>query len=133
MPKCVVINPYFDWSRARHPDVPLRETIIYEMHVKGFTRLHPDVPEELRGTYAGIAHPAVIDYLSKLGVTAVELLPVHQFVHSRLLLDHGLRNYWGYDSIGYLAPHNEYSSAGQLGQQVQEFKQMVLRLHEARR
>jgi isoamylase len=131
MPKCVVTNPYFDWSRARRPYVPLHETIIYEMHVKGFTQLHPDVPADIRGSYAGIAHPAVLDYLRGLGVTAVELMPVHQFVHSRFLLDRGLTNYWGYDSICYLAPHNEYSSTGQAGQQVQEFKQMVLRLHEA--
>ncbi len=131
IPKSVVINPFFDWSKDRRPNVPAQDMLIYEMHVKGFTHLHPDIPENLRGTYAGLAHPCAIDYLTRLGITAVELLPVHQIIHERHLLDHGLRNYWGYSSIGYFAPHNEYSSSGQMGQQVQEFKQMVLRLHEA--
>ena len=131
MPKCVVTSPYFDWSRDHHPATPLDETIIYELHVKGFTARHPDIPPELRGTYAGLAHPAALDYLKGLGITAVELMPVHQFVHDQRLVDNGLRNYWGYNSVGYLAPHNDYCSAGQAGQQVQEFKQMVLHLHEA--
>jgi glycogen operon protein len=129
--KCVVINPYFDWRKEHRPNVPLEDTIIYEVHVKGFTKRHPDVPSDMRGTYAGLAHPAVIDYLKSLGITAVELLPVHQFVHDRQLIDKGLRNYWGYNSICYFAPHNEYCSSGQEGQQVQEFKQMVHDLHEA--
>jgi isoamylase len=130
MPKSVVINPFFDWRNDRNPRIPWHRTIIYEVHVKGFTMRHPGIPENLRGTYAGLAHPAAIKHLKTLGVTAVELLPVHQFVHDSLLLDRGLRNYWGYNSIGYLAAHNEYSSSGQLGQQVQEFKQMVKALHD---
>jgi glycogen operon protein len=131
MPKSVVISPYFDWESDRPPRVPLDDSVIYEVHVKGFTQQHPDVPEQLRGTYAGLAHPAVIDHLLALGVTAVELMPVHQFIHDSHLVDRGLRNHWGYNSIGYLAPHNEYSSSGQEGQQVQEFKWMVKALHAA--
>jgi len=131
MPKSVVINPFFDWSTERWPNNRWHDTVVYETHVKGLTKLHPGVPEELRGTYAGLATPAVIDYLKNLGVTAVELLPVHQFVNDSHLVDKGLRNYWGYNSIGYLAPHNEYSAGGQDGEQVQEFKFMVKTLHEA--
>jgi len=131
MPKSVVINPFFDWSTDRSPQVPLNETVIYEVHVKGFTKQHPDIPPEMRGTYAGIAHPAAIKYLKDLGITTVELLPVHQFIHDSYLDERGLRNYWGYNSIGYLAPHHEYSSRGRTGQQVQEFKEMVRNLHEA--
>jgi glycogen operon protein len=131
MPKSVVINPFFDWGNDSQPHTPWHETIIYETHVKGFTMRHPGVPENLRGTYAGMAHPAALRYLKQLGVTAVELLPVHQFIHSKHLLDRGLRNYWGYDSISFLAPHNEYAASGQAGQQVMEFKQMVKALHEA--
>ena len=131
MPKSVVINPFFDWQDDRRPSTPWHRTIIYEVHVKGFTMKHPGVPENLRGTYAGLAHPAAIRYLQQLGVTAVELLPVHQFIHANHLLEKGLRNYWGYDSISFLAPHNEYAASGQLGQQVMEFKQMVKALHEA--
>jgi isoamylase len=131
MLKCVVHNPYFDWTNEYRTHTPLEDTIIYELHVKGFTKLHPGIPPELRGTYAGVAHPAAIDYLKSLGITAVELMPVHQFVHDRWLTDQGLRNYWGYNSICYFAPHHEYSSSGDRGQQVQEFKQMVYNLHEA--
>jgi glycogen operon protein len=131
VPKGVVVSPYFDWSADRPPDVPLHESIIYEVHVKGFTATHPDIPELLRGTYAGLAHPVAIDYLRSLGVTAVELQPVHQFVHDAQLVGQGLRNYWGYNSIGFFAPHNEYSSAGSDGSQVPEFKAMVRTLHEA--
>jgi glycogen operon protein len=131
MPRSVVVNPFFDWGNDRHPRVPLRETIIYETHVKGFTRRHPDIPEPLRGSYAGLTHPAAINYLTGLGVTAIELLPVHQFVHAQHLSDRGVRNYWGYDSIGYLAPHNEYAAGGTRGQQVAEFKLMVQALHAA--
>ncbi|MEV5710934.1 glycogen debranching protein GlgX [Actinoallomurus sp. NPDC052274] len=131
MPKSVVINPYFDWMSDRHPRTPYHETIIYEAHVKGLTRLNPDIPEEQRGTYAGLAHPAMVDYFKDLGVTAVELMPVHQFVHDDVLLQRGLSNYWGYNTIGFFAPHNGYSSTGQLGEQVQEFKLMVRTLHEA--
>ncbi len=131
VPKSVVVNPWFDWGHDRHPRTPLSASVVYEVHVKGFTARHPDIPDELRGTYAGLAHPAAVDYLTELGVTAVELLPVHQFVHDHHLVQKGLRNYWGYQSIGYLAPHNEYSAAGTAGQQVQEFKQMVKTLHDA--
>jgi isoamylase len=131
MPKSVVINPFFDWGNDRHPRTRLSETIIYEAHVKGFSKKFTELPQELRGSYAALGHPKAIEYLTRLGITAVELMPVHQFVHDSHLLERGLRNYWGYNSIGYLAPHNEYSSSGQTGQQVQEFKQMVKALHEA--
>jgi isoamylase len=131
VPKSVVHNPYFDWGTDRPPGIPLNESVIYEMHVKGFTERHPDVPAALRGSYAGLAHPAAIEYLSDLGVTAVELMPVHQFVQDSHLDDQGLRNYWGYNSIGFFAPHNEYASAGDRGEQVAEFKTMVRGLHDA--
>jgi len=131
VPKAVVVNPFFDWGVDRPPCIPQHETVIYETHVKGFTKLHPDVDKELRGTYAGLAHPAAIDHLKGLGVTAVELMPVHQFIHDSHLIEKKLRNYWGYNSIAYLAPHNEYAASGQLGEQVGEFKAMVRALHEA--
>src|SRR5205823_2156104 len=105
------------------------ESVIYEAHVRGLTARHPEVPEEIRGTYAGIAHPAIIDHLKALSVTAIELMPVHQFVHDGQLLERGLRNYWGYNTIGFFAPHNEYSAGGQPGDQVAEFKAMVRALH----
>jgi isoamylase len=131
VPRSVVHNPYFDWGNDRPPDIQLNESVIYETHVKGFTARHPGVPEAQRGTYAGLAHPAVIEYLGDLGITAVELMPVHQFVHDAHLIERGLRNYWGYNSIGFLAPHNEYSSSSQRGEQVAEFKAMVRALHAA--
>jgi glycogen operon protein len=131
VPKGVVHNPYFDWGNDRPPTTPLQDTIVYEVHVKGFTARHPDIPEALRGTYAGLAHPVTIDYLKSLGVSAVELLPVHQFVHDSHLVERGLGNYWGYNSIGFFAPHNEYAASGQRGEQVQEFKAMVRALHDA--
>jgi glycogen operon protein len=131
LPRSVVVNPYFDWATDQPLSLPWSETIIYETHVKGATINHPDVDEELRGTYAGIAHPAFIDHLQKLGVTTVELLPVHEFVHDAHLIERGLRNYWGYNSIGYFAPHHEYSHRHGQGQQVQDFKQMVKTLHQA--
>jgi isoamylase len=131
VPKAVVVSPFFDWGADRQPDVALHESVIYEVHVKGFTATHPDIPELQRGTYAGVAHPVAVDYLRSLGVTAVELQPVHQFVHDARLKALGLRNYWGYNSIGFFAPHNEYSSAGADGSQVPEFKAMVRTLHEA--
>jgi isoamylase len=131
VPRSVVHNPYFDWGNDRPPDIQLNESVIYETHVKGFTARHPGVPEAQRGTYAGLAHPAVIEYLGDLGTTAVELMPVHQFVHDAHLIEQGLRNYWGYNSIGFLAPHNEYSSSSQRGEQVAEFKAMVRALHAA--
>ena len=127
----VVINPFFDWAGDRHPRTPYNETVIYEAHVKGLTELHPDVPVDQRGTYAGLAHPAIIEHLLKLGITALELMPVHQFVQDSTLLDKGLRNYWGYNTIGFFAPQNSYSSTGDLGQQVQEFKGMVRSMHDA--
>jgi len=130
VPRSVVINPFFDWENDKPLGRPLHETIVYEVHVKGFTARHPDIPSEIRGTYAGLAHPKAVEYLAGLGITAVELLPVHQFVHDAHLVERGLRNYWGYNSIGYFAPHNAYASRGQLGQQVQEFKQMVKALHQ---
>jgi isoamylase len=130
MPKCVVTTPYFDWGNDRHPRTQWHETIIYEVHVKGFSINHTDIPDELRGTYAGLGHPKAIEYFTRLGVTAIELMPVHQFIQDSHLLERGLRNYWGYNSIGFLAPHDEYSAAGKNGQQVQEFKQMVKALHD---
>jgi isoamylase len=130
-PLCVITDADFDWGSDAHPLTPLAETIVYETHVKGFTQLHPDVPDNIRGTYAGLAHPAAIKHLVDLGVTAVELMPVHQFVQDSHLLEKGLRNYWGYNSIGFLAPHGDYSSAGDGGGQVNEFKAMVKALHEA--
>jgi isoamylase len=131
VPRSLVVAADFDWGADGPPGRAVADSIFYEVHVKGFTKLHPDVPEELRGTYAGLAHPEVIGYLQRLGVTAVELLPVHQFVHDAQLVARGLRNYWGYQSIGYFAPHNEYSSTGDSGGQVDEFRRMVRALHAA--
>ncbi|MFC8716745.1 glycogen debranching protein GlgX [Kitasatospora sp. NPDC057198] len=127
----VVINPYFDWGTDRPPRTDYHRTVLYEAHVKGLTRRHPGIPEEIRGTYAGLAHPAVIEHLAKLGVTAIELMPVHQFVRDHRLRDLGLSNYWGYNTVGFFAPHSSYSSTGDRGQQVQEFKSMVKALHAA--
>ncbi|MDA0634259.1 glycogen debranching protein GlgX [Nonomuraea sp. MCN248] len=131
LPKNVVINPFFDWGNDRPPRVPYHQTVIYEAHVRGLTMRHPDVPEELRGTYAGVGHPAVVDHLLSLGVTAVELMPVHHFLPEHFLVARGLTNYWGYNTMAYLAPYGGYSSAGTRGEQVQEFKAMVRALHEA--
>jgi isoamylase len=128
-PRSVVINPYFDWGNDRPLKIPMWETVIYEAHVKGMTIQHPDIPDDVRGTYSGLAHPAMIKYLKGLGVTAVELMPVHQFVHDSGLIERGLTNYWGYNTIGFFAPHNGYSSFGGGGGQVQEFKAMVKALH----
>ncbi|MFV9430108.1 glycogen debranching protein GlgX [Rhodococcus aetherivorans] len=127
----VVINPFFDWAADRHPRRPYNETVIYEAHVKGMTATHPDVPEHMRGTYAGLAHPAIIDHLLDLGVTAIELMPVHQFMHDQVLIDQGLRNYWGYNTFGFFAPHAEYSSSTKPSAVVAEFKAMVRAFHEA--
>ncbi|MFF5258698.1 glycogen debranching protein GlgX [Actinomadura viridis] len=129
--RSVVVSPFFDWGDDRPPRTPYHETVIYEAHVKGLTRLHPEIPPELRGTYAAIGHPVIVDHLVKLGVTALELMPVHQFVHDDTLVKRGLRNYWGYNTIGFFAPHNGYSSSGRRGQQVMEFKAMVKALHAA--
>lgn len=131
MPKGVVINPYFDWGADRPPNVAYHHSIIYEAQVRGLTRRHPGLPEELRGTYAGIGHPVMVDYLTTLGVTAIELMPVHQFIHDQYLIDSGLRNYWGYNTIGFFAPYHGYAASGHLGQQVQEFRGMVKALHAA--
>ena len=131
MMKSVVTNPYFDWRDDRHPHTPYHETVIYEAHVKGLTVLHPDIPPEIRGTYAGLGHPAMIEHLQKLGVTAVELMPVHQFLQDHHLQERGLANYWGYNTIGFFAPQNSYAASGQRGEQVLEFKAMVRALHEA--
>jgi glycogen operon protein len=127
----VVVNPFFDWGHDRPPATPYHETVIYEAHVKGLTMRHPDVPDELRGTYAGLAHPAVIEHLTKLGVTAIELMPVHQFVTDPSLAAKGLTNYWGYNTIGFFAPHNGYAGYGRRGEQVMEFKAMVKAMHQA--
>jgi glycogen operon protein len=131
VPRSVVVNPYFDWNLDRPPRTPYYETVIYEAHVRGLTREHPVIPDEQRGTYLGLAHPAVISHLKGLGVTAVELMPVHQFVNDSHLKEKGLSNYWGYNTIGFFAPHNAYSASGHRGQQVQEFKTMVRALHQA--
>ncbi|GAB3590040.1 glycogen debranching protein GlgX [Angustibacter peucedani] len=127
----VVVNPFFDWGQDRAPGHEYHESVIYEAHVKGLTELHPDIPEDIRGTYAGIAHPATVEHLTSLGVTALELMPVHQYVQDSHLITQGLSNYWGYNTIGFLAPHNAYAAYGTRGQQVTEFKAMVKALHEA--
>ena len=127
----VVVDTFFDWGDDAAPDRPYHETVIYEAHVRGLTRTHPALPEEIRGTYAGLGHPAVIEHLTSLGVTAVELMPVHQFTQDGFLKERGLSNYWGYSTIGFFAPHNGYASTGTRGQQVAEFKSMVKALHAA--
>ena len=132
IPKCIVVDESFDWGDDRLLCTPWHETLIYEVHVKGFTQRHPDIPEPLRGTYAGLAHPAAIAHLQSLGITAVELLPIHHYhAYPGHLANTDLRNYWGYDSIGYFSPYSGYSSSGLMGEQVQEFKQMVKTLHAA--
>jgi isoamylase len=134
-PKSVVISPFFDWADDRHPRTPYHETVIYEAHVRGLTIAHPEIPPGMRGTYAGLAHPAMIDYLTSLGITAVELMPVHQFITDRNLAERGLTNYWGYHTIAFLAPHNGYAAAGTVGSRAHEvvtqFKSMVRELHAA--
>jgi isoamylase len=125
----VVSSPFFDWGSDRSPHTPYHETVIYEAHVKGMTQNHPGVPEELRGTYAGLSHPVIIDHLKSLNVTAIELMPVHQFMHDSRLLDLGLRNYWGYNTFGFFAPHNQYAANRHAS--VAEFKTMVRTFHEA--
>lgn len=131
IPKSVVIDNNFDWEGDRPPKIPYHQSIIYETHVKGFTKMHPAIPDEIKGTYAGAAHPLTIGYLKKLGITAVELLPVHHFVADRHLVERGLTNYWGYNSIGFFAPDVRYSSSGVMGEQVSEFKYMVREMHKA--
>jgi len=131
IPKAVVIDPTFNWEDDKRPEIPYHQTIIYETHVKGFTQTHPDIPENIRGSYAAIGHPVTIKYLQSLGITAIELMPVHHFVNDRILQDKGLSNYWGYNTIGFFAPDVRYSSCGMLGEQVKEFKEMVKALHKA--
>jgi len=131
MPKSVVISPFFDWDNDRSPRTPYNETVIYEAHVKGLTKTHPDIPEDIRGTYAALAHPVMLEHYKRIGITALELMPVHHFVQDKHLVDQGRSNYWGYNTIGFLAPHNGYAAWGQRGEQVQEFKGMVKALHEA--
>ncbi|MEX0983301.1 MAG: glycogen debranching protein GlgX [Bacteroidales bacterium] len=131
MNKSVVIDTSFDWEGVRKPETPMHNSIIYELHVKGFTATHPDIPENERGTYKGLANPKIIEYFKNLGVTAIELMPIHHFVHNKFLLDKGLSNYWGYNSIGFFAPHAEYCSSGMSGDQVTEFKEMVKAYHRA--
>lgn len=129
--KSAVINPYFDWGNDQHPYISYHDSVIYEAHVRGMTNLNMDVPPDIRGTYAGLAYPSVIEYLKKLGVTAIELMPIHQFVNDSFLQEKGLSNYWGYNTIGFFAPHNAYSSSGERGEQVNEFKSMVKAYHRA--
>ncbi|WP_061299336.1 glycogen debranching protein GlgX [Herbidospora cretacea] len=131
VPRSVVINPFFGWGHDRPPQTPYHDTVIYEAHVRGLTIQHPGVPDRIKGSYAAIGHPAIIDHLTSLGVTAIELMPIHQFVTDHILEKRGLSNYWGYNTIGFFAPHNAYSSSGQRGGQVLEFKAMVKALHEA--
>lgn len=129
--KSVVVNPYFDWGNDQHPNIPYHDSVIYEAHVRGMTNLNQDVPPDIRGTYAGLAYPSVIEYLKKLGITAIELMPIHQFVNDSFLQEKGLSNYWGYNTIGFFALHNAYSSSGERGEQVNEFKSMVKAYHRA--
>ena len=129
--KSAVINPYFDWGNDQHPYISYHDSVIYEAHVRGMTNLNMDVPPDIRGTYAGLAYPSVIEYLKKLGVTAIERMPIHQFVNDSFLQEKGLSNYWGYNTIGFFAPHNAYSSSGERGEQVNEFKSMVKAYHHA--
>ncbi len=131
MPKGVVTSSHFDWGNDRPPGTRLHDSVIYELHVKGFTERHPDVPEDLRGTYSGLVSPPIIEYLKNLGITAVELMPIHQFLDDKTLLDRGLRNYWGYNTTNFLSPSARYSSSGDRGQQIGEFKTMVRELHRA--
>jgi len=131
VPKCMVVDNRFDWEDDKSPDTPMNDSIIYEVHVKGFTALHTGIPEKERGTFKALGSPVIIEYFKKLGITAVELMPVHQFVHDWFLVQKGLTNYWGYNTIGFFAPHAAYSASGHMGQQVNEFKEMVKALHKA--
>jgi isoamylase len=131
MPRSVVHQPHFDWNGDRRLQLPWHETVIYETHVKGISMTHPGIPDELRGTYAGLAQPAIVEYLKELGITAIELMPIHYFIHEKHLADQGLKNYWGYNTIGFFAPHHEYASDSRPGGAVAEFKQMVKTYHQA--
>ncbi len=131
MPRCIVVDESFEWGGETPLGTPWHETVIYELHTKGFSALNPQVPEELRGTFAGLAHPASTKYLSDLGITAIELMPVHHFIHDQRLVSMGLRNYWGYNTIGFFAPHGEYAQPKGPGSQVRSFKEMVKAMHSA--
>ena len=131
MPRCVIHQPFFDWTGDNKLQHPWHETIIYELHVKGFTATHPEIPEEVRGTYAGLTHPVAMEHFKQLGITAVELMPIHYFIHDKFLKDRNLRNYWGYNTIGFFAPHTEYSSDKTPGGSVAEFREMVKKFHQA--
>lgn len=131
LPKCVVIDPNFDWEDDRSPNTPYHQTVIYEAHVKGLTKMHPEIPEEIRGTYAAVAHPVMIEYYKSLGITAIELMPIHHFISDQVLHERNLTNYWGYNTLGFLAPDIRYSSTRERGKQVVEFKNMVKELHRA--
>jgi len=131
MPRCVVIDPTFDWEEDKAPKIPYHKAIIYELHVKGFTKLHAHIPENIRGTYSSLAHPVILNYFKDLGINAVELMPIHYFIADRQLEERGKTNYWGYNTIGFFAPDVRYSSNGHLGEQVFEFKNMVKELHKA--
>ncbi|MGB5930215.1 MAG: glycogen debranching protein GlgX, partial [Cyclobacteriaceae bacterium] len=130
MNKSIVIDSSFDWEGVEMPNVPLHKSIIYELHVKGFTKLREDLDEDIRGTYKGLAQPQVIQYFKDLGVTAIELMPIHQFVNDQTLVEKDLKNYWGYNTIGFFAPHSGYSATGKLGEQVKEFKEMIKAYHK---
>jgi glycogen operon protein len=130
IPRSIVINPNFDWEGDKPPHIPYHQTIIYEAHVKGLTKLHPKIPGKIRGTYAAIAHPEMINYLKALGITAIELMPVHHFIKDHFSEERGLSNYWGYNTIGFFAPDVRYASCGADGCQVNEFKTMVKELHK---
>lgn len=131
MPKSVVVDISFNWENDATPKIPYHKTIIYEAHIKGLTMMHPGIPDHIRGTYAAIAHPCIIDHLLRLGITTLELMPVHHFIEERHLRDNGLTNYWGYSTIGFFAPDTRYASSGIYGEQVNEFKEMVKQLHKA--
>lgn len=131
IPKCVVIDPWFNWEGDERPDIPMHDSVIYEVHVKGFTALHPKIPENERGTYKALSSPAIVEYFKNLGITAIELMPVHHFTHDWFLVQKELTNYWGYNTIGFFAPHSEYAATGQAGQQVNEFKELVKTYHKA--
>src|SRR5262249_9211311 len=125
VPKAIVTSPFFDWGNDRPPATPWHETIIYETHVKNFTQRLPEIPDALRGTYLGLAHPVALEHIKRLGVTAIELMPVHHFVRDHHLIERGLTNHWGYNTIGFFAPHRAYASSPAPGRQVQEMKQLV--------
>ena len=130
-PLSLVIDPHFDWGGDKNLNLPFHELIVYEAHVRGLTMQHPDLPEELRGTYLGMCHPLIIDYLKELGITAIELMPIHAFVDDKFLLDKGLRNYWGYNTIGFFAPDPRFRAGNELGDEVNQFKQLVRAMHSA--